>query len=151
MRSTSLELVPKRHLRYFAKSASQAAWMPVSSLKQALPPIPTLRLMLPPPDFATRTKISSTKNDRFESDDEANDDDDDDEEGADSDSSGDSYIDHVLRRSGTTMVGASIQGPRIGEIPTNKSGKNGPCSSSLLKKQPTAETAREKWRARGGG
>lgn len=48
--------------------------------------------------------------DRFESDEEAQE-----EEGDDSGSdSGDSYIDHVLRRSGTTMIGASItKGPEL--------------------------------------
>lgn len=46
--------------------------------------------------------------DRFDTDPE------DDDAAEDSDSSADSYIDHVLRRSGTTMVGASItKGPEL--------------------------------------
>ncbi|PWY97831.1 hypothetical protein BCV70DRAFT_180719 [Testicularia cyperi] len=55
--------------------------------------------------------------DRFESDEEHEHyphDDDDEDEGADSDSSADSYIEHVLRRSGTTMIGSSItRGPEL--------------------------------------
>ncbi|SPO30344.1 related to RIB1 - GTP cyclohydrolase II [Ustilago trichophora] len=51
--------------------------------------------------------------DRFE-DSDFDSDDQEEEEDVESDDSGDSYIDHVLRRSGTTMIGASItKGPEL--------------------------------------